>query len=461
MKSNAEIRNREMHELEKWEKLYQKPKATNYIWILAVVVTLIHIVDETISQVGGSIQSNVIEEFFVSGMGLTYNEGLSRLGFLSIFSMLVSLLSPIYKTLGDRIGRKPLLVMNVLGFAVGMALCFFSSNFIVYIAGMCCISFFASHDMQVTYILESAPDDKRATFYGVTKGIGTIGCVMLPLLRMIFMGDDGTRWRMIFIVPGLLGIAIAVFVAFFARETDTFLEKRIEFLKKEIQTREGKASVQKEEQQDEGRKAGIVEGMRYIWKNRQLRYLVLAGFLINLPTLALTSYYQSIMHLSGMSDSQITTALFAYPFVFAAFNIITGRISDRVGRKPIIMLSGIGFCAFYILFAVACTMGWPPFLVGLLYALYLSCFWVNGDFRNMMINESAPTNIRFSVTGASGILLFLFMMIGMVISSVCVGIFENVTLFCAIFSIPCVAVGTIATLLCAKETKGINLNSIK
>ena len=79
----------------------------------------------------------------------------------------------------------------------------------------------------------------------------------------------------------------------------------------------------------------------------------------------------------------------------------------------------------------------------------------------MIINESAPTNIRFSVTGTAGILSFISMMIGMVISSVCVGIFENVAVFCAVFAIPCVVIGTVIILITAKETKGIDLNAIE
>lgn len=79
---NAERTNaKEQRELAKWKSVKARPKPRHYLIALAVIVTLIHIVDETISQVGGTIQSNVITEFFVEGMGLSYNEGLSRLIF--------------------------------------------------------------------------------------------------------------------------------------------------------------------------------------------------------------------------------------------------------------------------------------------------------------------------------------------------------------------------------------------
>lgn len=455
MKDLSKVYAKEQKELAKWKKVMAKPEPKGYLLILAIVVTLIHIVDETITQVGGTIQSNVINEFFVEGMGLTYQEGLSKLSFLSIFSLLVTLLAPIYKTLADRIGRKPLLFMNVLGFAVGMTICFLAYDYITYIIGMCIVSFFTSHDMQVTYILESAPDDKRASFYGVTKGIGTIGCVMLPILRTIFMGDDGSKWRMIFIVPAILGIAISVIVLFVARETTPFLEKRIALLETPIEQRRANKEKEKKE------KVGIMVGLKYIFKNKQLRMLLIASLIAQLPTMALSSYYQSIMYLSGMTDAQITTALFAYPFVFGAFNIFGGALADKIGRKPVIIISGVGFSVFFILFALSCTLGWAPFLVGALYAIYMSFYWMLGDFRGVMTNELSPTRIRFSITGASTVVAIASVIVGMVVSSICVGIFENLALFVALFSIPCVLIGTFIVAFTVKETKGTDLNTVE
>lgn len=455
MKDINAVYQKEQKELAKWKRVQAKPEPKGYLLMLAIVVTLIHVVDETITQIGGTIQSNVVNEFFVEGMGLTYQEGLSRLSFLSIFSLLVSLIAPIYKTLADRIGRKPLLFLNVLGFVIGMTICFFAYDYITYIIGMCIVGFFTSHDMQVTYILESAPDDKRASFYGITKGIGTVGCVMLPILRTIFMGDDGTKWRSIFIVPAILGIIIAVIVLFVARETTPFLEKRIALLETPIEER--RANKEKEKQE----KVGIMVGLKYTLKNKQLRMLLIASILIQIPTMALSSYYQSIMYLSGMTDSQITTALFAYPFVFGAFNMFGGWVADKIGRKPVVIIAGVGFSVFFVLFALSCTFAWHPFLVGALYAIYMSFFWMSGDFRGVMTNELSPTRIRFSTTGASALVAVAVVMIGMVISSICVGIFENLALFVALFSIPCVLAGTLIVAFTVKETNGTDLNSIE
>ena len=120
---------------------------------------------QTISQVGGSIQSNVIEEFFVTGMGLGYNEGLSRLGFLKYFFLLISLLANLQNIRGSY-WKEAAVSYECAWLCDWNGTLLFSSSFIMYIAGMCCISFFVSHDMQVTYILESRQMTNGQHFMG-------------------------------------------------------------------------------------------------------------------------------------------------------------------------------------------------------------------------------------------------------------------------------------------------------
>lgn len=84
-----------------------------------------------------------------------------------------------------------------------------------------------------------------------------------------------------------------------------------------------------------------------------------------------------------------------------------------------------------------------------------------GDFRGVMTNELSPTRIRFSIAGASAVVAIASVIVGMVVSSICVGIFENLALFVALFSIPCVLIGTVIVVLGVKETKGTDLNTVE
>lgn len=73
----------------------------------------------------------------------------------------------------------------------------------------------------------------------------------------------------------------------------------------------------------------------------------------------------------------------------------------------------------------------------------------------------ALTAIRFSVTGAAALLMLAGVMGGMIISSALVGMVDNLPLFCALFSIPCVAIGTVIFACSVKETNGTKLNKIE
>jgi MFS family permease len=166
----------------------------------------------------------VVNEFFVRDQGLTFNQGLAVMTSFGMVSMIVMLIAPFYKALSDRYGRKLFLVINTVGMTVSLFTCLLAPSFPIYMVGTICGMFFIAHDMQVTYILEVAPSNKRATFYGVTKAIGTLGFVLVPLCRSIFMGTSEEGWRNVFLVPGLIGVVVVLLCIFLARESDIFLE---------------------------------------------------------------------------------------------------------------------------------------------------------------------------------------------------------------------------------------------
>ena len=72
-----------------------------------------------------------------------------------------------------------------------MLICMVAPN--IYIVGMLVIKFFIPNDVQVMYIMESAPEQHRAKLCSMTKTIAYIGVAGIPFLRMAFMGDVVTK----------------------------------------------------------------------------------------------------------------------------------------------------------------------------------------------------------------------------------------------------------------------------
>ena len=118
---------KEQKELTRLRKINQKPETAKYIKWVFILVILVHVIDEIASNCAAYVQSSVVNDFYVAGQGMTYENGLAVLASFSGVTLLLQLVAPFYKSLADRFGRKPFLVINTYGMALGLGLCFVSS----------------------------------------------------------------------------------------------------------------------------------------------------------------------------------------------------------------------------------------------------------------------------------------------------------------------------------------------
>lgn len=89
-------------------------------------------------------------------------------------------------------------------------------------------------------------------------------------------------------------------------------------------------------------------------------FIDLIGFGIVVPLVPLFSR-QFGAH--GFTIGVIIAAFSAMQFVFAP---IWGRLSDRIGRRPVLLLSTLGASASYVLFALSCGLETPRAALGLM-----------------------------------------------------------------------------------------------
>lgn len=467
MMKEEKIALREQRELEKLTAIKKKGRSAGYFWILFVIIILVNMLDEVSSSTGNTVTTNMIEDFFVRnpffGKFYTLEEGIAVNSLLGIATGIIAFLAPFYKVLGDRIGRKPLFVISTFGMAFGMVLVYISRNYWVYLLGATFISFFLGHDMQILFVLEEAPSDKRTTLYSIAKSLGIFGTMAIPVLRNFLMGNDGTKWRNIYGIPGFLGLLFVVLVILFVKETSVFIERRSAYLSVPRAQRLEQARLEKEaakEKKKSSRKAGIIPAIRYIFSHRQLRSLMIAQIVFCTAMIAISSYYQPIMNDAGMSTEQITQALVAYPIVFGILTMSSGFISDKLGRKKTIT----GFSAVallsYIAFLVSAYTGAAPILVGVFYALYIGAYWIGKDYIEIMMTENTPTDIRASVMAAANFVYMGGTAIGYFV--ILIGIqFLPLWLPCIITIVPGLTVATFLVATRVKETKGVDYATIE
>lgn len=424
-----------------------------YFAVLLVVIVLVDILDNLATNIGGNITSSFITEFFVNGRvfgkSYTYEEGLALHNTISLIGYVIALLAPFYKSLADRIGRKPLFVFSSLGMSAGLLVIFLCRSYLVFLIGSFMLSFFIGSDIQILYVLEEAPKDKRATVYSLLKGIGGLSAVAIPAMRATLMQNDPARWRSVYLLPGLYGLAVTVLIVLLAKETRVYLENR------RSGPEQGKAEEKKAAPSG---KTGILTAVKYIFRHKDLRALILIKMLFDAAIVAMTNY-ESIMYRANMSTEAITTAEFYYPFLYCGAVIISGFLADRIGRKKTVLIFGMICAASFALFVLSANALWSPALVGICYGLYLGGYWIGRDYMEIISTEMVPTHIRASIMGAEGLLVYIGMGVGFAFVNIGI-LFLPLWLVCSVFALPCILISVLLLRGKVKETAGVDYEEI-
>lgn len=470
----ARKKEREARQLVKLKKEQAKSKPAGYLAYFMLIISVIYIADEVTSQIGTQMQSVIANQIFAPIVGTEF--AVARMGTLGMIAMPFTIIAMfIYNPLSDRYGRKIFLVINTLGMALGTMLISIATNIPVYILGTVCISFFIPHDMQAVYIYESTPAKHRAKIYSVVKAVATIGMMIIPLLRSIYIPDtDLSGWRMVYRIPSMIAFVVAIAALFLIRESDAFLESRIRQLEMTDEERE----AAKEKKQVIGEKVGVVEGFKYILSHKQRLWVGIAnGFTI--CGIVITMYYEATMthgfaqHFvaQGMdlemaklqATGYVSMALMLFPIGSAMFQAIQGFFSDTWGRKPTaILMSAVSMISFLI-FYIGADRFWNPYVVGLLAGAAVGSYWASGDIIGLIATESTPTTVRASVGAAGPIVMGIIALPVFLIFFVLMNVLGDTMIgpLCLIYSAVGLGIGLLILWMKVKETKGVDLANLK
>ncbi len=460
------LQKKRLKEIQKWEKEKSRPKGKYYLFYLIFIISLIYLTDEVASQIGPLMKTEI-----ANGLFSKYGESsVGVLDFLSMIAIPFQVLAIFYKPLSDKFGRKKFLFINTLGLGIAMFLVFLSENISLYVIGTCMIQFFVPHDMQVVYIMESVPSKHRARIYFAIKSFATMGIMLVPLLRRLFM-DSMSAWRVVFLVPAIIGLVTSFIALFFARETDAFIDARLRFLKQSDEERKNEEN----EKKLQNAQGGIINALKFVLKHKQLRWLYVVSALTNLGYL-ITMQYQVIISygyastfgevtdelLNQVSLNEVTTALFFFPIGSAVVQFFVGIFGDWLGRKKAAIIMSVLCVLSFIGFAAGPAMGLPVFLVGLLSGACIGSYWGAGDLNALMISESSPTNLRSSILST----MFFAMGIGIAFSYA-VGVplitflgNSAIGTVCFFFAVPGFIAALIVMMLKTHDTTGVQLDKV-
>ena len=463
---------KKQREIAKWEKEKAKAKAPGYIVYFLLIICIVYIGDEVVTQMGGQMQSIIAAQLFAPVVGADF--AVARLAALTGGISIASALAFLYKPLCDKYGRRPFLVLNTLGMGVGTVLISLATNIPMYAIGAAFTAFFTPHDMQAIYIQECAPPKHRASIYSVIKAIATLGMFMIPVLRSVFIpSTDLSGWRYVYLVPGLITVVAAIAAFFLIKESDAFVDTRLRQLRMTDEEIEA-AKASKSEAQAQG---GLITSVKLVLRNKQLRWLILSYGFISWGMLV-TSYYESTMTYgyagqfldAGMSIEEataaaaafVTKALMLFSLGSALFQFFPGFLADKLGRKKTAMIMSISVVATFLLYYIGANNNWEPYVVGFFCGACIGSYWYTGDLMILMISESAPTNLRASVLAVQPLLSGIIYVVAMggvmlltnILGDAYIGISTVVTI------IPGMLAGLIMMALRVRETKGVDMGAV-
>ena len=457
---------KEQREIKRLEKAQVFHNSKNYFIILIIVLTIVYIVDELTSNIRQTVDSFTICDLFNTTFGTPeYDKASGTLGLVTTGCYLIYLISPFYKSLADKYGRRPFLIINTLGMGVGMLVSIISHNIALYLAGVVIMTFFIPNDLQVIYLMECAPKQHRAKLCSITKGIALISVSLLGLFVRLFVDRDNPgTWRNVYIIPIILAFVIGIAAFFLIKETPVFTKKRLEYLKSNAEERKAKDAAEQAEAQKEN--ASVKGAFRYIFKTKQTRYIAIVAVLLAIAT-GYTGKFQNMIEV-GVAKNAITASgaeiiLMFYPLINGIFTLIGGFLTDALGRKKSALILGLWAALGLGVFAIGCSRNLNPYITGFAYGFSIAGLWSISDMLYFVItSESTPTEIRASVVGSMQLMGMVGTGLNMVYNNVVTLIAGSMNLpfVLTVSYLPLMAISLLIMMAKIRETKDTDLDNI-
>jgi len=238
----------------------------------------------------------------------------------------------VFGRLGDMIGRKytfliTILIMGLSTFIVGLlpnyaTIGIAAPVILIALRMLQGLALGGEYGGAATYVAEHAPQGKRGAYTSWIQTTATLGLflslIVILVTREVTGADfDVWGWRVPFIVSILL-LGVSVYIRLSMNESPAFAKMKAE----------GKTS-----------KAPLSESFGQ-WKNLKIVILALIGLTAGQAVVWYSGQFYALFFLQSIAkvDPKTANLLIAAALVIGTpFFILFGSLSDKIGRKPIIM----------------------------------------------------------------------------------------------------------------------------
>ena len=415
-----------------------------YTYYTLILMGMMNIIDIFTTNVGPLVASFVVDEFFIS-RGVPENEAYAQYGIAFAFLPLFFIVGLAVKFIADRYGRRPALIINIIGMTLGGLILYFSQTFLIYYIGAIFGAIFVTADIQILLINEECPAEKRSQLTMSVMIIGLGGALLVILMRYLFMSGANPNWRALFLLTFIGGIIVSILAIFTLKESSIYL------------TMKAKQAANPEIMQE---KESFAKAMKSVYKLDNFRTILIismVGVLGMLGGFNARAYWEPFMS-KTFTFNEVNIIYIIRYLISIPYGFMIGRINDKVGRKAGLYTTLIFAPLFLILCLLTLSMG-NVIITGLFYGLFIYSIWLTPVTALTMINELTPTKYR----GTASIFNLLFTYVMAVVFSVFFAILVYILPFQTIFLIAVVPGCLIAIPIVIKklpETKATDLTKV-
>jgi len=289
-----------------------------------------------------------------------------------IAESLASLLKVFSGYFSDKIkSRKPFTIFGYLGSAIGKLFLYLATSWVYVLAARIIDRFgkgvrTAPRD---ALIADSAKEKKRGAAFGLHRAMDTLGAtigVFLAYLLVIQYKDALKSVFLLSLIPAILGVIFLFFVR----------EKKVGILTEKIKNQP--------------------QIVRFRWKelDKKLKLFLIFSFVF---TLGNSSNQFLLLRAKALGSplSQVILFYLVYNIVYGLVSYPAVRLSDRIGRKQLLVLGYLFYGLVYLGFAVNQSLNflWVLFAT---YGLYIG---FTEGIEKALIVDIAPLNLRATTIG--------------------------------------------------------------
>jgi putative MFS transporter len=310
---------------------------------------------------------------FVLGLALplilaNFHGSVTEAGLIKAITQVGTVLAFFLAAQIDRIGRRRLLLITVVGYTAATAVTAFAPNLAALAAAQFVAQIFlgAEWAAAVTLVVEEFPTEHRGRGLGILTSMGTLGGITAGLAGFVGLGSTALGWRAFYLV-GLAPLVLVAIARRSMRESPRYAARRTGASPSNILA----------PWRSEHRRSVLTIGLIHFF-----RYLSISAAVFFFSTYAIREVHLSFR----MASLDVAAA----GLVGALGFVMGGRLIDRYGRRPV----------FLVYMALAMVSGVALFQTGskmlLLPALCAAIFFGlgSGCMTSAFATESFPTEIR-------------------------------------------------------------------